>query len=123
MKEQTKTTAAERGTSTTSTTANGAITFSDEPNAVTIRITGKAFANLKEIAAILNKWDEADNTPADIAHQFMCGDEWLYLDEKKPEALALPQTLAGGIVCAYDECEDMPQLRKAFEAAGFSTQY
>ena len=98
------------------------ITYTDEPNAVTIRITGKAFANLKEITAIFNKWDEADNTPADIVRKFMCGDEWLYLDEKKPEPLLLPQTLAGMMCDAYHGETDTPELEAAFEAAGFSTQ-
>lgn len=98
------------------------ITYTDEPNAVTIRITGNAYANLKEITAIFNKWDNASNTPADIVRQFMCDDEWRYLDEKKPEALALPQTLAGMMCDAYHGEADMPELEVAFEAAGFSTQ-
>lgn len=98
------------------------ITFTDEPNAVTIRITGEAFDNLKTITEVFNRWDNADNTPADIVLKFMCGDEWLYLDEKKPEVLSHPQTLAGMICDAYSEEADMPELESAFEAAGFSVQ-
>ena len=108
---------------TTDTTTAAAIEFSNEPNGVTIRITGKAFTNLKEITEIFNRWDEADNTPADIVREFMCSDEWHYLDEKKPETLLLPQTLAGGIVDLYHDCKDATQLEEAFKAAGFSTQY
>ena len=42
------------------------ITYTDEPNAVTIRITGKAYANLRKIADIMNaaSWTENDYTPA-----------------------------------------------------------
>jgi len=96
------------------------ITFTDQPNAVTIRIAGKAFDNLKEITAIFNKWDEGDNTPADIARRFLCaGDDWGCLDEKQPEPFN--QTLPGMICDAFSKEPDMPKLERAFKAAGFST--
>lgn len=97
------------------------VSFTDEPNAVTIRITGAAFENVKEIAAIFNKWDEGDNTPANIVDRFVCiGDWWTELDKKKPEYSG--QTLAGMICDAFHDEPDMPELEAAFEAAGFSTQ-
>lgn len=110
-------------TSNTTSTSERPITFSDEPNAVTIRISGKAFENLREIAAIFNRWDEGNNTPADIARRFMCdGEEWRWLDEKKPDATFMPQTLCGLICDCFSECDDMPELEKAFETAGVSVQ-
>lgn len=112
-------------TDTTADVEARSVEFTDEPNAVTIRISGAAYANLKEIAAIFTKWQvDEQNTPADIVRRFLCNnDDWLYLDEKNPDAPSKPQTLAGRICCAFDNCEDEPQLEAAFNAAGFNTQY
>lgn len=96
------------------------ITFTDEPNAVTIRITGEAFKNLAKIAEIFNAWDKADNTPADIVGRFACfGDHWrsLYRKETTPYETGL-----AGLMCdCFSHYEDMPELEAAFEREGFST--
>ena len=97
------------------------LNFTDEPNAVTIRITGAAFKNLKEIADIFNAWDNADNTPADIVKNHLCeSDGWKHLAEKNPQGYV--QTLAGGICSDYDEAE-AADLAQAFKAAGFSVEW
>ena len=101
----------------------GKIAFSETANSVTVTISGRAFENLKEIAAIFNKWDGADNSPADVVRKFLCSsDDWAYLDEKKPDSALNPQTLPGMICDCYSEETDVQSLESAFEAAGFSTQ-
>lgn len=99
-------------------TSDDPIAFVDEPNAVTIRIKDRAFENLKEIAAIFNKWDNGNNTPADIAERFMCEDDyWGCLDKKIPE---YPQeTLVARICDKYHSCRDVKELKQAFAAEGF----
>lgn len=44
------------------------VEFDDDGNAVTIRVTGKAYANLAKVAAAMNAvgWCDDDNTPATI---------------------------------------------------------
>ena len=44
------------------------VEFADDGNAVTIRVTGKAYANLAKVAAAMNTvdWCDDDNTPATI---------------------------------------------------------
>lgn len=44
------------------------VEFSDDGNAVTIRVTGKAYANLAKVAAAMNAvdWCDDDNTPATV---------------------------------------------------------
>lgn len=89
----------------------------DEPNAVTIRISGAAFEQLKKIAAALNKWDDADNTPADIVSQYLCdSDEWTALGAGQSPAAS--QTLAGIICGYYRKAPDVGELESAFKAAG-----
>lgn len=44
------------------------VTFADDGHAVTIRVTGKAYANLAKVAAAMNTvdWCDDDNTPATV---------------------------------------------------------
>lgn len=44
------------------------VTFTDDGNAVTIRVTGKAYANLAKIADALNgvSWADRDNSPVSV---------------------------------------------------------
>ena len=123
--EQTKTTAAldAASTKTTSTTANGAITFSDEPNAVTIVIQGEGYEHLKEIAQIFGAWNETSTTPADIIKEYLMDfDEFSHLHEKIPSNSDYCTTLAGQFCSKYRDCEGSAQLEAAFVKAGFSTQ-
>ena len=57
-----------KGAKVFSATQSEAVTFADEGNAVTIRVTGKAYANLAKVAAAMNSvaWCDDDNTPATV---------------------------------------------------------
>jgi len=95
------------------------IIYTDGDDRVTIEITGKAFANLKEITELTSKWSEDDYTLSDILRVFCFTDSFLYLHEKRPNANKSNidiQTLPGFIVEQFVEGEE---LRSLFESAGF----
>ena len=73
------------------------ITFTDEPNAVTIRITGKAFENLRKIADAMNglDWTDNDNTPSSILDNFIVGTD--ILDELSRPTATFGKSTVGGI--------------------------
>ncbi len=95
----------------------------DEPNAVTVTIGGKAFENLKRITEIFNAWDENNMTPAELfAREFIERDEkFVNLSEKQPGGFG--QTAAGAVCAVYGNAPDVDDLRTAFSRAGFSFQY
>jgi hypothetical protein len=101
---------------------NNTIICTDEPNAVTVKITGKAFDNLKRIAEIFNAWDENDLTPAELLYRSVIApdDSIMTLDEPKPDKYAT--TLPGSLCDAYGDAPDVEELRKAFIDAGFAIQ-
>lgn len=76
MKEQNTTTAAlnAASTKTTSTEATSAkpVTYHDNGEAVTIRVSGAAYANLRRIADTMNdvRWCGNDNTPASVLREW-----------------------------------------------------
>lgn len=118
---------------TTNTTNTGAserpITFTDEPNAVTIRISGKAFANLCKIADTMNaaSWTENDHTPA-WAVRFWIGSFLDRLADTRETCVhenigELTEDIFLNIDTGHEEGtpEDAArrdELRAAFEAAG-----
>lgn len=110
-----------RGSDTKSFTEND-ITYTNGADRVAITITGQAFANLKEITEITNKWTEDDFTPVGILREFYLTDPFLYLNKKNPNAgkriYDLHQTLTGAIAEQFDEGKELYRL---FESAGFST--
>lgn len=72
---------------------NNPITYTDDGNAVTIRISGDAYANLKTIAKTMNgvSWCETDNTPITVLDNFV-------LSELE-DGLANPTRMYGSVVC------------------------
>lgn len=72
---------------------NNPITYTDDGNAVTIRISGDAYANLKIIAKTMNgvSWCDDDNDPITVLDNFV-------LCELHDE-LANPTQMYEGIVC------------------------
>ena len=54
------------------------VEFADDGNAVTIRVTGKAYANLAKIAAAMNGvgWCDNDNTPATVCELWIGSFLW-----------------------------------------------
>ena len=101
---------------------NNTIICTDEPNAVTVKITGKTFDNLKRIAEIFNAWDENDLTPAEFffRHIIAPAEYVMHLDEPNPGEYI--QTLPGSLCDAYGDAPDIEELRKAFIDAGFAVQ-
>lgn len=73
------------------------ITFTDEPNAVTIRVSGRAFENLKKIASAMNglDWTDNDNTPSSILDNFIVGTD--ILDELSRPTATFGKSTVGGI--------------------------
>lgn len=110
-----------RGDDTKSFTEND-ITYTDGTDRVAITITGRAFANLKEITEITNKWTEDDFTPTGILREFYFTDPFLNLNEKNPNdgktIYSSSQTLSGAIAAEFSEGAE---LRRLFESAGFNT--
>lgn len=96
------------------------IAFTDGDNRVTIEVTGKAFANLKEITEIYNRWADDDYTPTDILRVFCFHTTFLNLYKKYDEnsERGWIQTLPGAIAAQVVDGEELKML---FEAAGFST--
>ena len=122
MKE-TKTNAAECGTSTEP------ITYAENDEAITITIQGKAYENLRRIADAMNaaSWTDNDHTPA-WAVQYWIGS---FLDRlaETPETCRseniteLTANIADNIDTSFEEGtpEDKTrrdELRAAFEAVG-----
>lgn len=98
------------------------IIYTDSSDRVTIEITGRAFANLKEITEITNKWADDDYTPTDILRVFCFHTTFLNLYKKYDEnsESGWIQTLPGAIA---EQMVDGEELKILFEAAGFSTYF
>lgn len=94
------------------------ITYADGADKVTITISGKAFANLKEITETINKWAKDNYTPTEILRDFCLPDSFLFFHDKMPQASI--QTFPGAIV---NQLIDGDELRPLFESAGFSTDF
>ncbi len=94
----------------------------DEPNAVTIKITGAAFDNLKRITEIFNAWDENDFTPGELITEKFINDIQVFvnLDTRNPGKY---QTTMPGALCdMYQSEPDVDALRAAFVDDGFAVQ-
>jgi len=54
-------------------TNTNCVTFTDDGDAVTIRVTGKAYRNLAKVAAASNKckWTDDDGSPATVAEYWV----------------------------------------------------
>ena len=94
------------------------ITFTDGDDRVTIEITGKAFANLKEITEIYNRWNDDDYSPSNTVAQILCGDSWFSLAQKKPDDTTT-QNCCGLLYDMYSDCSDAKELAAALITAGF----
>lgn len=94
------------------------ITFTDGDDRVTIEITGKAFANLKEITEIYNRWNDDDYSPSNTVAQILCGDSWFTLAQKKPDDTT-KQNCCGLLYDIYSDCSDAKELAAALITAGF----
>lgn len=94
------------------------ITFTDGDDRVTIEITGKAFANLKEITEIYNRWNDDDYSPSDTVIRVLCGDWWFNLDQKKLDD-TLDQNCCGLLYDTYSDCSNAKELEATLIAAGF----
>lgn len=116
-------TAGETATENKQSFMHNDIIYTDGDDRVTIEITGQAFANLKEIAEITNKWAENDYTLSDMLRTFCLPDSFLYLHDKYPKS-AIPydvvQVLPGAIVAQYGDCDELASI---FASAGFSVNY
>ena len=95
------------------------IVLTDKNDRLVIEITGKAFANLKEIASIYNKWNDDNLTLSEVAEEFMFGDYVLNLNQKK--SVALHQTFSGIICDAFCDVPDVDveELKRMFASAEF----
>lgn len=95
------------------------IVLTDKNDRLVIEITGKAFANLKEIASIYNKWNDDNLTLSGVAEEFLFGDYVLNLNQKK--SVALHQTFSGIICDAFCNVPDVDvkELEGMFASAGF----
>lgn len=94
----------------------------DEPNAVTIKITGAAFDNLKRITEIFNAWDENELTPAEFIQEQYIERECMLmnLDTRKPGEYE--STMPGALCDIYHNAPDIEELRAAFVDDGFAVQ-
>ena len=112
-------------TMTAGKTAEAVIIRSDS-NRVTIEITGSAFDNLKEIAAIHNSWNGEDLSPEEIVDRYLLDQTFKELPNKKASNPVF-QTLCGNI-CGYfadvtaASSDEIKLLTNMFEAAGFDVQ-
>lgn len=99
---------------------NNTIICTDEPNAVTVKITGAAFENLKRITSIFNKWDDAQMTPAEFLfeHEIKPNQQLMNLAEQN--AGEFNTTLPGAVCDLYYRAPDVNELRAAFSDAGFA---
>lgn len=99
-----------------------AVVFANEADAVTVRITGQAFKNLKELAKIFGKWRGEPCTPAELLGIHLnCDPGFNNIDEKKP--MNGEQTIAGCLVELQEDDEPEKEVRKleaAFKKAGFA---
>lgn len=97
------------------------IVYTDNAQSVVITIRGEAFANLKEITTIFNRWDDNDKSCAEMIRTFGVMDFFENLGRRRPE---LPEQTLPGMICgSYCETSDVGALRAAFESAGFSTNF
>lgn len=94
------------------------ITYTDGEDRVTIEITGQAFANLKEITEIFNRWNDDDYSPSNTVAQILCGDWWFNLAQKKPDDTTT-QNCCGLLYDIYSDCSDAKELAAALITAGF----
>ena len=94
------------------------IAVDEKPDELTIRITGNALANIRELQRIVNEVTGEDGTTKDFAWEWLLDWDWLkYLGSKV--APDFEQTLAGLIVSAFDG-DDAKELKRRFLAAGFT---
>ena len=98
------------------------IIYTDNADNATITITGQAFANLKEITEITNKWANDNYTPTDILRDFCFPSTILNLYKRSDETWknSYEQTLAGEVASQMINGHELWQL---FEAAGFYTSF
>lgn len=122
MSKQRKTAGKTANESEGSFTSNDII-YKDGADRVTIEITGAAFANLKKIAEIFNKWSGEELSPASFVYWNYLSrfDAWQHLNEKKPKSEYM-QTFAGKICDMLCDADNVDALEKAFNAAGFATE-
>ena len=116
-------TAGETATESKQSFTQNDIIYTDGDDRVKMEITGQAFANLKEITEITNKWAEDDYTPSDILRVFCFCDSFIYMNEKNPNAqnpYTAIQTLTGAIAEQYIEKEELVSL---FKSAGFNVLF
>lgn len=94
----------------------------DEPNAVSIKITGAAFENLKRITEIFNKWDQNELTPAELIQEQFIEREQAFMNLDTPNPGMYQSTMPGALCDIYNNAPDVDALRAAFIGNGFSVQ-
>lgn len=101
------------------------VSFTDDGSAVTIRVTGKAYANLAKIAAAMNGvgWCDNDNTPATVC-DFWIG-SFLWRTQYAPEegcgcnVRDVLDDIIGGIDTGFDDGTEEDAARKRELSAAF----
>lgn len=100
----------------TGTVAYDGIEVAESPEKVTITITGKALANVREMQGIINRLQGTEDSAADFVWDTMLlGEQWQNLGTKRPR---IGETQAG-FVCSLCGEENGRTLARAFEEAGF----
>lgn len=94
----------------------------DEPNAVTIKITGAAFDNLKRITEIFNAWDENELTPGEFIQEQFIEREQAFMNLETPNPGKYQSTMPGALCDIYHDAPDVEELRAAFVNDGFAVQ-
>lgn len=95
------------------------IVMSDHDDRVTIEVTGKAFANLKEITQVYNQWCAGDCLPSDMIELVFLIDPWFNLQKKKVSEYE--ESFFGFLCAMYSDEPDIEQLESALSKAGFDT--
>jgi len=95
------------------------IVMSDHDDRVTIEVTGRAFANLKEITRVHNQWCEEECLPSDMIESVLFIDPWFNLQEKKVSEYE--ESFFGSLCAMYGDEPDVSKLEASLSEAGFGT--
>ena len=99
------------------------ITATDAPQAVTIKIEGRALENLRRLAEVYGAWDGLpDLTPAELIARYFGDDQALATLARKDQPKEV-DSLAGKIVSMHEDADDADALEADFVAAGFAVNY
>lgn len=99
------------------------IEMQEDGESVTIRITGEAFKNLKDIADIFGRWDHDKVTPGEMLDNTILDYDEISLLGVRSGVPRFSSTFAGLLLDMYRSEPDIKELETAFHAAGFDTDH